>query len=119
MTPIPHTRRAQVIADLRRFADYLERHADMPVPRLGTVRMAVHPLYDTDASTEAEAIAEIERVADLLGVPVTVSHGHHTAQLEFGTVSYELTVVTQVAHARSEALRSYEHVIVLDQEQEA
>jgi hypothetical protein len=117
MTSGPQIRRPQVIADLRRFADYLERHPDIPVPRLGRIRVAVHPLYDTDASTETAAIAEVERIADLLNIPATVSHGHHSVRLEFGAVIYEVNVITQAAHVRSDALRSYENSIVLDREQ--
>lgn len=108
-------RRTRVIADLRSLADYLETHPQVPVPRLGYVRMSVHPLYDTDAATEAEAIAEVERVAALLHIPITVENGHHVATMEFGTVSYDLTVVTDEAHVRSQARRSYENAIVLDQ----
>jgi hypothetical protein len=108
-------RRTRVITDLRSLADYLAAYPQIPVPRLGCIRISVHPLYDTDAATESEAIAEVERVAALLNVPVTVEGGHHVATKEFGTVSYEVTVVTEEAHARSRARRSYENAIVLDQ----
>ncbi|NRQ35766.1 hypothetical protein HII36_28610 [Nonomuraea sp. NN258] len=107
-------RRARLIADLHRFADHLEAHPHVPIPRLGPVRVHVHPLYDTLAGTEAEAIAELERLADLMDTPVTVRHGHHVACKEFGLITYELVVVTDAAMGVAEARRSYENVIVLD-----
>jgi hypothetical protein len=78
------------------------------------VRISVHPLYDTDATTEVDAIAEIERIAALLGVPARVEHGHHVACADFGMVSYEALVVTQAAMDLHNARDSYRDCISTD-----
>lgn len=116
MTHTPH--RAQVIADLRAFADFLEGHPDLPVAKHHPVRVAVHPRYDTGATTETETIAEVERIASLLGITVTTTHGHHTARTTFGTVTYEAVAIEEAATAAYRARASYEDVITLDQVEE-
>ncbi|MEV4371315.1 hypothetical protein AB0J71_29880 [Nonomuraea sp. NPDC049637] len=103
----PEARRGQLIADLHGLADYLDRHPEVPIPRYGPVRVSVHPIYDTEATTEAEAIAEVERIAGLLGVPLRVENGHHIACANFGAVSYEAVLITQAAMDRRAAQDSY------------
>ncbi|GIH79813.1 hypothetical protein [Planobispora longispora] len=107
-------RRNRLIADLRGLAEFLERHPEVPVPRYGSVRMSVYPLYDTDATTEAEAIIEVARIATLLGVPLRVEHGHHVARADFGTVCYEAILITQAARDRRAAQDSYRDNISTD-----
>ncbi|GAA1630811.1 hypothetical protein GCM10009733_029480 [Nonomuraea maheshkhaliensis] len=110
-----HHRRRELIAGLRALAAFLNSNAQLPVPRYGPVRVSVYPLYDTDASTEAEAIAEVERIAALLGTTPTVQHGHHVAGVEFGRVRYQVVLITQAAMDRRAALESYRDAITLDE----
>jgi hypothetical protein len=109
-----HQHRRELIASLRTLAAFLDANPLLPAPRYGPVRVSVHPLYDTDASTEAEAIAEVERIAVLLGTTSTVQHGHHVASVEFGNVRYQAVAITQAAMDRRAALESYCDVITLD-----
>ncbi|WP_326640133.1 hypothetical protein OIE67_13675 [Nonomuraea fuscirosea] len=114
MSPAQHHHRRELIANLRALAAFLDAHPLLPVPRYGPVRVSVHPLYDTDASTEAEAIAEVERIATLLGTTPTVQHGHHVASVALGSVHYQAVAITQAAMDRRAALESYRDVIALD-----
>ncbi|WP_113700635.1 hypothetical protein [Nonomuraea lactucae] len=115
MSPAQHHRRRELIAGLRALATFLDSHPHVPVPRYGTVRVAVHTKYDTDATTEPEAIAEVERIAALLGTTPTAEDGHHVAGAEFGSVRYEAVLITQAAMERRAALDSYRDAITLDE----
>ncbi|MEO3876666.1 hypothetical protein ABGB18_48615 [Nonomuraea sp. B12E4] len=107
-------RRGRLIADLRGFADFLERNPELPIPKFRPVRMSVHPRYDTDVATEVEAIAEVERIAALLGVVPRTDEGQHVACVNFGMVTYEAVLVTQAAMDRRDALDSYRSSISTD-----
>ncbi|MEV4020618.1 hypothetical protein AB0J35_60095 [Nonomuraea angiospora] len=115
MSPAQRHRRRDLIAGLRTLAAFLDNHSQVPVPRYGTVRVSVHTLYDTDATTETEAIAEVGRVAALLGVTPTIQRGHHVACAAFGAVCYEALHVTDAAMARIQARDSYRDAITLDE----
>ncbi|MFI6902018.1 hypothetical protein ACIBKY_12195 [Nonomuraea sp. NPDC050394] len=93
------TRRRRLIADLREFATYLEAHAHIPIPRYLDLEFQVHTRNDTDAATEDEAIAEVGRIAERLGVPVTVRSGHHVATLRMGLVVYKAVAIEEQARA--------------------
>ncbi|TYB56818.1 hypothetical protein FXF51_42695 [Nonomuraea sp. PA05] len=111
---ITEAHRSRLIADLRGMADFLDMNPQLPVPRYGSVRVSVHPRYDTDALTEAEALAEVERIAALLGVPIRAKNGHHIACVDFGLVSYEAVLITQTAMDRADARDSYRHSMSTD-----
>ncbi|MEU4235512.1 hypothetical protein AB0F17_65575 [Nonomuraea sp. NPDC026600] len=115
MSPAQRHHRRELITSLRALATFLDSHPQLPVPRYGQVRVLVHTLYETDATTEAEAIAEVERVAALLGVAPTVEHGHHVVCVELGVLCYEVLHVTQAAMVRRHALDSYRDAITLDE----
>ncbi|GIH78303.1 hypothetical protein [Planobispora longispora] len=119
MNAAQHHRRRELIAGLRALAAFLDSHPQVPVPRYGAIRVSVHTNYDTDATTEPEAIAEVERIAALLGTTPTVEGGHHVAGMEFGSVRYEAVLVTRAAMARRAALDSYSDAITLDEIEEA
>ncbi|MGI5284876.1 hypothetical protein ACQEVF_16265 [Nonomuraea polychroma] len=119
MSTAQRHRRRELIASLRALATFLDSHPQLPVPRYGLLRVSVHTNYDTDATSEAEAIAEVERIAALLGTTPTVEHGHHIAGAEFGSVRYEAVLVTQAAMDRRAALDSYRDAIALDEIEEA
>ncbi|MEQ4719378.1 hypothetical protein [Nonomuraea sp. B19D2] len=106
--------RDRLITDLHGLADFLARNPQLPVPRYGPVSIRVHARYDTDATTEDEAIAEVERIAALLGVPTRVEYGQHVACADFGTVAYEAILVTQSWKDRRAAQDSYRDNISTD-----
>jgi hypothetical protein len=66
--------RTEHIADLHALADWLTAHPDAPVDKY-TVRLQHH----VNADSDAEGRAEIARLADALGTPVTNSArgAHH------------------------------------------
>ncbi|MFI7425214.1 hypothetical protein [Nonomuraea sp. NPDC049684] len=115
MSAAQHHHRRELITGLRALATFLDSHPRVPVPRYGTVRVSVHTNYDTDATTEAEAIAEVQRIAALLGTTPIVENGHHVAGIDFGTVRFEAVLITQAAMVRREALDSYRDAIALDE----
>ncbi|MEU7746837.1 hypothetical protein [Nonomuraea sp. NPDC049158] len=115
MSPAQRYHRRELIAGLRTLATFLDGHPQVPVPRYGTVRVSVHTNYETDASSEVEAIAEVERIAALLGTTPTVENGHHVAGVDFGSVRYEAVLITQAAMDRRAALDSYRDAIALDE----
>jgi hypothetical protein len=106
--------RAQAIVGLRQLADYLEDHPDLPVKECG-FDLTIYPQADTDAAGRAE----VDRIADLLGVtPIdkTPMGGHYIASKAFGRISYRAVHIPSRAWARYTARNSYEHNIRLDQD---
>ncbi len=106
--------RDRLIADLRGMADFLDQHPQLPVPRFGPVRVSVHPRYNTADTTETEALAEVERVAALLGVTPQVKAGQHVVAVKLGMTEYEVVLVTQAAIDRDKARNSYRNSISTD-----
>jgi hypothetical protein len=109
--------RAQTIVGLRQLADYLEDHPDLPVKEYG-FDLTIYPEPDTDAAGRAE----VDRIADLLGVtPVdnTPMGGHYIASKAFGRISYRAVYISSRAWAKYNARNSYEHNISLDQDEAA
>jgi hypothetical protein len=97
--------RAQTIAGLRELADYLETHPRVPVCALGW-DLNVFPQLPTEDLTRAE----IDRIAAILGVPVsdeTGRGGHYTVTRSFGLVSYRAICVPDRRAAAHQALMSY------------
>ncbi|MBB5082992.1 hypothetical protein HNR40_008495 [Nonomuraea endophytica] len=93
MSPTDATRRQQFIGDLRSLATYLEDHGQVPIPRHVGMYLQVNPLLDSEVTDESGAIAEVGRIAEILGVPVTVRSGHHVAKLLFGRVAYKVVAI--------------------------
>ncbi|MEO3798278.1 hypothetical protein ABGB14_49485 [Nonomuraea sp. B10E15] len=118
MSPAQRPHRSELITGLRALAAFLDSHPKVPVPRYGTVRVAVHTNYDTDATTEAQAIAEVARIAALLGTTPTAENGHHVAGKAFGSVRYEAILITRAAMERRAARDSYRDAIALDEIEE-
>jgi hypothetical protein len=85
--------RDQVIAGLRELAGYLEQHPGVPVSLRGW-RLSVYYLHHDDR----DGIAEVDRVAAILGTPVTdntAAGGLYCASQQFGPVSYEIVGVSR------------------------
>jgi hypothetical protein len=79
--------RTKVITGLRQLADYLEDHPGVPVTRLGWDLN----IYPDRGDGDGAARAEVDRIAAILGVPVTDETprgGHYLACRAFGLISY-------------------------------
>lgn len=95
--------RAELIADLRAFADLLERRPDMPIDH----RTMVSVFYGIQGADDAARLAEAERVADLLGVEPDRSATSAAARLTSGRVEYVAYASTVRGQAEWVALTSY------------
>jgi hypothetical protein len=105
--------RAKVVAGLRQLADFLAEHQDLPVCIFG---WDLH-VYPNHRATETEGITEIDRIAAILGVPVTdqtADDGHYIARRSFGLVTYEAACVPDRRRAAHAALMSYSGCITPD-----
>jgi hypothetical protein len=108
--------RAQPIVGLRTLADYLADHPQLPVPEYGS-EVTVYP-----NGSEAEQRAEIDRIADLLGVKPTDNtgrDGHYTASKSFGRITYRAVHIPSRVWARHHARNSYRTNITLEGRDEA
>ncbi len=100
----PPDRRAELIADLHAFADLLATRPDMPAPRHVNAQYTV---LHHDFPSDADRVAEVERIAALLGVDVERDEQHATARLPLGRVEYVVHALTSEGSARWDAERSY------------
>jgi hypothetical protein len=104
--------RTQVIDGLRQLADYLQDHPGVPVNEYGW-NLNAYPLKDDETAGRAE----VDRVADILGVQAddqTSDGGHYTAAKTFGRITYEVIHVTARRQAAYHALMSYAGAITPD-----
>ncbi len=104
--------RTQVIDGLRKLADYLDTHPDVPVCEFGW-DLNNYPLDDTEAARRAE----VDRVAAIFGVNVDdeiLDGGHYTATKTFGRITYQVICVPDRRRAAHQALMSYAGVITPD-----
>ncbi|MGH3327258.1 MAG: hypothetical protein ACRDPT_05580 [Streptomycetales bacterium] len=89
--PDPVGERARLVAGFHEFADFIEENPQIPVSRNQTIHYFV-----SNSRGVADPIAEVNRVAELLGVQAGPIHGngpHHVAVRSFGTaVEYEAIV---------------------------
>lgn len=94
--------RAQIIADIRRLADYLEAHPELPVGRWDSCQLqhsiAEHEGYDKhDHTAMAEAVRE---AAKAMGVDLDVHTGkggdvYHVARVRFGRAEYQVVAIIE------------------------
>ncbi|MBN6056409.1 hypothetical protein JYK22_31060, partial [Nonomuraea sp. RK-328] len=99
---MPHDRTA-IVTGLRRLADFLDAHPDIPVS-------ATAPLYHfTRGGSDADQRAEIDQIAVRLGSPVEdeTEYGHYTTAISFGPIEYRAIAITAEARARHAAAASY------------
>jgi hypothetical protein len=111
--PIPDDlfARAQIIVGLRKLADYLEDHPDLPVPEFGG-DVTFYPRGDDE-----QRRAEVDRIADILGVKPTDDtrrDGHYRAIKSFGRMTYRAVHIPSRSWARYQARDSYRANITLD-----
>ncbi|GEM_PF-532922 len=79
--------RAQITAGLRQLADYLDTNPALPLAPYGW-----DLLVSTHDDTDTAGIAEVDRIAAILGVPVRdeiADGGHYTAIKAFGLITYQ------------------------------
>lgn len=104
--------RAQVIDGLRRLADYLDQHPDIPVNEYGW------DLSDyTTRGTDAGERAAVDQVAASLGVPVrddTGDGGHYVAARTFGRITYQFVHIPARRRAAHQAWVSYADAVTPD-----
>jgi hypothetical protein len=102
--------RHQTITGLRALADFLEANPAVPVCEYGQ-DYNLHVRAETDAS----AVAEVDRIAALLGSPVrddTARGGHYSVVKTFGRISYRAVHIPSRAVADHEARMSYRDNVV-------
>ena len=86
--------RERLIAGLRELADYLDQNAQVPVPRYADL------LVFPDRGTDAKMFAEIDVIAEQIGVTATRNEtpdGHYIASRYFGPVQYRAVAIPQAA----------------------
>lgn len=99
-TELARQRRAQSIAGLRAMADFLEARPDIPGPYMVRVQHSVTDEYDPPTfqivrKTDAEKIAEVRRIAALLGVQARIYDDGTGISFEYDIAG----LATYVVHA--------------------
>ena len=95
--------RAELIADLRRLADWLETNPDVPVQPWAHFELTHFPPNGDDE----QEFAEVDRIAAIIGTEVTIEADRRKARQEFGRVAYEAMAISAERMARHQALFSY------------
>ncbi|MCC5580525.1 hypothetical protein IMZ11_33395 [Microtetraspora sp. AC03309] len=96
--------RPRLVAGLRALADFLEANPEIPAPRNVTVH------HFPKRANDAEICAEVDAIAARLGSeidPQEREHGHYSASINFGPVSYKAVAIVAATRARHEAESSY------------
>jgi hypothetical protein len=99
------TPRDQFTAGLRQLADYLDSHPAIPVAPYGW-----DLLVSTHCAADPDDIAQIDRIAALLGVPVEdelADGGHYSAIKSFGPITYRAFHIPARHKAAHRALMTY------------
>lgn len=102
--------RAELIADLRAAADTLERCPKMLVGDHATV--TIQYSVTCHFGDEAARIAEVERMALVLGVEVERDERRVEARLDLGRVAYLVIAGTDFGDAAYDAEHSYAGAVV-------
>ena len=115
---IPHDfiERTQVITGLRKLADFLAAHPEVPVPSYGWTVSS----FPTRRISDEEQRAEIDRLAAILQpcggkrIDETSMGGHDRAEITFGRVTYEMVHIPKRWRDLHEAQLSYRDNVTLD-----
>ena len=99
-------KRAALVAGLRELADWYAAHPDMPMPAYPGFRHCV--LGDDDAA----GVAEVERIAEQLGMTATRDGNSASVKRQFGGVAFEAFYVSRARSASYAALTSYRGSVV-------
>ena len=87
-------------AALRELADFLESHPDVPVPMYAEVRTFLGGV------PEADRVAEVERIAAILGRPTETRATHYLTRRVFGPTGYGITY--QACHIPDSTMAAHE-----------
>lgn len=99
------------ITQLLALAGYLSTHPDVPVPESWH---DVSIILCTNG-TDAEKLAEVDRLAQLLDAPVNddlSKYGHYSAERRFGNLAYRVLAITDEHMRRYEAGQSYADSVI-------
>ena len=120
--PIPNTddqaHRDRTIEGLRDLVAFLEANPTVPV-RPVSWTLGVPCGVSTSGTTDLGQRAEVDRIAELLGVPVddqTSDGGHYIARKHFGPVTYEAVHIPAHRMAQHYAASSYANNVITDGE---
>lgn len=108
----PPNHRIGVIQGLRALADELAQQPDLPVPFIAEMT------YCAIADSDAEQIAEIDRIAAILGETPIDEDGHYRVTRRFYSVEYRAFAISEEASRRYLAQTSYRDSVRVDEEQE-
>jgi len=107
--------RPQIVEGLRRMADFLDEHPEIPVPPYGW-ELGHYP----DRTCDEEERADIDHVADILDhfggkrIDESGAGGHDRAMITFGRITYQMVRVPIRRRELFAARASYEDNITLD-----
>ncbi|GAA2441104.1 hypothetical protein GCM10010191_66510 [Actinomadura vinacea] len=113
--------RDRIIDGLIDLAAFLETNPGVPVPQFDW-ELRVPSGVSVNGTTDLRQRAEIDRIAELLGVPVwdeTSDGGHYTARRHFGPVTYSAAHIPARRMAQHYAEHSYADNIRADFDGEA
>lgn len=101
MAANPGAGRAAFTAGLRELADYLDANPDVPAPYWA--KATFFP-----GGSDADQIAEVDRVATHLGVEPSWRCGtQYVVSRSFGPITFEAVVITEAERQEWAALTSY------------
>lgn len=95
------TNRSEYIAGLRQLADFLEANPDVPARGSWSVQYTA----SLDTTSHEEAMANVDRVAALLGVEPGYpwKTAHYQANKHFGPITYHAVAVKPAKPAKKKA----------------
>jgi hypothetical protein len=108
-TPNP---RDQLVGGLRQLADYLDTHPAIPVASHGW-----DLLIPTHCDSDPEGIAEVDRIAAILGVTPEdglADRGHYSAIKTFGPITYQAFHIPASYRAAHRAFMTYAESVTPD-----
>jgi hypothetical protein len=97
------TVRSELIAGLRRLAQFLADNPKVPVPDYGKIVVFAN-------GSDKEQRATIDRIADLIGASVSDST-HYVAIRDFGPITYEAIAIPEQRMEDHRALMSYDGAV--------
>ncbi|MEU5939378.1 hypothetical protein ABZ807_09325 [Micromonospora sp. NPDC047548] len=103
------TTRPGIIAGLRALADFHEANPDVPFS------VAADFTYCVLADNDADGLAEVRRVAELLGAEVNINAGSADAKRMFEGLPFRVFYVSRQRSADWQALTSYDQNVTADQ----
>lgn len=106
MPTIDPSARAEFIAGLRRLAAFLAAHPAVPVPSWADI--TVMPRGDEQARQAA-----VDRIAELIGSPVSDSGNLYQTVRDFGPITYRALALPDQDRRDWEALMTYDGAVSL------